>query len=163
MFAIGDHVVYPMHGAGVVQAVEEREFELCPTRYLVLNLFIGHMTVRIPVQNIEKVGLRPVSSVKKMREVKKVLQTDVQNNMKSITWNRRFTLYIDKMKSGNILDLAEVISILARQNAKKHLSTGERRLLGNARQILASEVMIVKSSDLETAEEWIDAALRQAS
>lgn len=99
MFAIGDHVVYPMHGAGVVQAVEEREFELCPTRYLVLNLFIGHMTVRIPVQNIEKVGLRPVSSVKKMREVKKVLQTDVQNNMKSITWNRRFTLYIDKMKA----------------------------------------------------------------
>lgn len=65
MFAIGDHVVYPMHGAGVVQAVEEREFELCPTRYLVLNLFIGHMTVRIPVQNIEKVGLRPVSSVKR--------------------------------------------------------------------------------------------------
>ena len=62
-----------------------------------------------------------------------------------------------------VLDLAEVISILARQNAKKRLSTGERRLLGNARQILASEVMIVKSSDLETAEEWIDAALRQAS
>lgn len=98
-----------------------------------------------------------------MRAVQKVLRTDVQNNMKSITWNRRFTLYIDKMKSGNVLDLAEVISILSRQNDKKRLSTGERRLLGNARQILASEVMVIKKSDLETAEKWIDKSLHLAS
>ena len=81
----------------------------------------------------------------------------------SITWNRRFTLYIDKMKSGNVLDLAEVISILSRQNDKKRLSTGERRLLGNARQILASEVMVIKKSDFETAEKWIDKSLNLVS
>ena len=98
-----------------------------------------------------------------MRAVQKVLRTDVQNNMKSITWNRRFTLYIDKMKSGNVLDLAEVISILSRQNDKKRLSTGERRLLGNARQILASEVMVIKKSDFETAEKWIDKSLNLVS
>ena len=163
MFVVGDKVVYPMHGAGVVQAVEERVFDSCPTKYLVLTMYIGHMTVRIPVQNLDKVGLRPISSLKTMRAVQKVLRTDVQNNMKSITWNRRFTLYIDKMKSGNVLDLAEVISILSRQNDKKRLSTGERRLLGNARQILASEVMVIKKSDLETAEKWIDKYLHLAS
>ena len=98
----------------------------------------------------------------KMKEIKKVLETEVSNNFKSITWNRRFTIYIDKMKSGDVLDLAEVISILERQDRQKKLSTGERRLLGNARQILASELMIVKNSSIESAEKWIDDALNIA-
>ena len=84
------------------------------------------------------------------------------SNLKSITWNRRFTIYVDKMKSGDVLELAEVISILARQDQEKRLSTGERRLLGNARQILASEIMVVEQSDFDTAEKWIDEALHIA-
>ncbi len=120
------------------------------------------MKVRIPVCNLEKVGLRPIIPQKKMKEIKKVLATEVVNNLKSITWNRRFTIYIDKMKSGDVLDLAEVISILARQDKQKRLSTGERRLLGNARQILASEIMIVKNSSIESAEKWIDNSLNIA-
>ncbi|HAT98735.1 MAG TPA: CarD family transcriptional regulator, partial [Acidaminococcaceae bacterium] len=70
-----------------------------------------------------------------------------------------FTIYIDKMKSGDVMDLAEVISILERQDRQKKLSTGERRLLANARQILASEIMIVNNSSLDAAEKWIDSAL----
>ncbi|MBQ8918525.1 MAG: CarD family transcriptional regulator [Acidaminococcaceae bacterium] len=162
MFAVGDKVVYPMHGAALVEDIEERIYEEKPTKYLVLSMLIGSMKVRIPLCNLEKVGLRPIIPKTKMKEIKKVLETEVSNNYKSITWNRRFTIYIDKMKSGDVLDLAEVISILERQDRQKKLSTGERRLLGNARQILASELMIVKNSDIESAEKWIDEALNIA-
>jgi CarD family transcriptional regulator len=162
MFAVGDKVVYPMHGAGQIEAIEERVYDEQLTQYVVLSMFLGNMKVRIPVCNVKKVGLRPISPQKKMKEIKKVLATEVVNNLKSITWNRRFTIYIDKMKSGDVLDLAEVISILARQDKQKRLSTGERRLLGNARQILASEIMIVKNSSIESAEKWIDNSLNIA-
>ena len=162
MFAVGDKVVYPMHGAGQIEAIEERVYDEQLTQYVVLSMFLGNMKVRIPVCNLEKVGLRPIIPQKKMKEIKKVLATEVVNNLKSITWNRRFTIYIDKMKSGDVLDLAEVISILARQDKQKRLSTGERRLLGNARQILASEIMIVKNSSIESAEKWMDNSLNIA-
>jgi CarD family transcriptional regulator len=159
MFSVGDKVVYPMHGAARVEAIEERIYDDKPAQYLVLSMFLGNMKVRVPLCNSEKVGLRPVIPKNKMKEIQKVLKTEVVNNLKSITWNRRFTIYLDKMKTGDVLDLAEVISILARQDKQKRLSTGERRLLGNARQILASEIMIVKDSSIESAEKWIDKAL----
>ena len=123
MFSVGDKVVYPMHGAGQIEAVEERMYEAQPTKYLVLSMFLGNMKVRIPVCNLEKVGLRPIIPKSKMKEIQKVLETEVANNLKSITWNRRFTIYIDKMKSGDVLDLAEVISILARQDKQIGKST----------------------------------------
>ena len=162
MFSDGDKVVYPMHGAARVEAIEERIYDDKPAQYLVLSMFLGNMKVRVPLCNSEKVGLRPVIPKNKMKEIQKVLKTEVVNNLKSITWNRRFTIYLDKMKTGDVLDLAEVISILARQDKQKRLSTGERRLLGNARQILASEIMIVKDSSIESAEKWIDKALNIA-
>ncbi|MBO5604237.1 MAG: CarD family transcriptional regulator [Acidaminococcaceae bacterium] len=162
MFSVGDKVVYPMHGAARVEAIEERIYDDKPAQYLVLSMFLGNMKVRVPLCNSEKVGLRPVIPKNKMKEIQKVLKTEVVNNLKSITWNRRFTIYLDKMKTGDVLDLAEVISILARQDKQKRLSTGERRLLGNARQILASEIMIVKDSSIESAEKWIDKALNIA-
>jgi CarD family transcriptional regulator len=162
MFSVGDKVVYPMHGAALVEAIEERVYEEKPTKYVVLSMFIGNMKVRIPLCNLEKVGLRPIIPKRRMKDIQKVLETEFVNNLRSITWNRRFTIYIDKMKSGDVLDLAEVISILTRQDRQKKLSTGERRLLGNARQILASEIMIVKNSNIETAEKWIDNALNIA-
>ena len=162
MFSVGDKVVYPMHGAARVEAIEERIYDDKPAQYLVLSMFLGNMKVRVPLCNSEKVGLRPVIPKNKMKEIQKVLKTEVVNNLKSKTWNRRFTIYLDKMKTGDVLDLAEVISILARQDKQKRLSTGERRLLGNARQILASEIMIVKDSSIESAEKWIDKALNIA-
>lgn len=156
MVKIGDKVVYPMHGAGVVEAIEEREFDSKPTEYLVLSMLLGNMKVRVPLRNLKKIGVRPISSPKEIKEVAEVLQKDRTTNIRSITWNRRFTIYVDKMKSGDVLDLAEVINSLTRQDSQKRLSTGERRLLGNARQILASEIMVAKKSDLEAAEAWID-------
>lgn len=163
MVKIGDKVVYPMHGAGVVEAIEEREFDSKPTEYLVLSMLLGNMKVRVPLRNLKKIGVRPISSPKEIKEVEEVLQKDKTTNIRSITWNRRFTIYVDKMKSGDVRDLAEVINSLTRQDSQKRLSTGERRLLGNARQILASEIMVAKKSDLESAEAWIDKYLNPAN
>ena len=88
--------------------------------------------------------------------IEKVLGTPVEFNAKGITWNRRFNMYLDKMKSGNVLDVAEVIHILQTQENEKKLSTGERRLLGNARQILVSEMMLVCGESQKDAEKWLD-------
>ena len=160
MFAIGDKVVYPMHGAGVVEAIEERIFDSRPTKYLVLSMFLGNMKVHVPLESVDKIGLRTVSDAKAVKKIEGVLKERTANNMRSITWNRRFAIYVDKMKSGNVLDLAEVIRILAVQDHEKKLSTGERRLLASARQILASELMITANSDLASAEAWIDKFLK---
>ena len=80
MFAVGDKVVYPMHGAALVEDIEERIYEEKPTKYLVLSMLIGSMKVRIPLCNLEKVGLRPIIPKTKMKEIKKVLETEVSNN-----------------------------------------------------------------------------------
>lgn len=80
MFSVGDKVVYPMHGAALVESVEERVYEEKPTQYLVLSMLIGNMKVRIPLCNMEKVGLRPIIPKTKLKSIKKVLETEFDNN-----------------------------------------------------------------------------------
>ena len=140
MFSVGDKVVYPMHGAGIVQAIEQHELAGEAVDYLVMVMLLTDMRVMVP--------LNP--------GIEKVLGTPVEFNAKGITWNRRFNMYLDKMKSGNVLDVAEVIHILQTQENEKKLSTGERRLLGNARQILVSEMMLVCGESQKDAEKWLD-------
>ena len=159
MFSIGDNVVYPMHGAGKVVGVEERMFANQPTKYLVLTMLLGGMKVHVPFLSVEKVGLRPVSDKKTVTKIAKVLKDRTGSNLRSITWNRRFAIYLDKMKSGDVLELAEVIRVLSVQDRDKKLSTGEKRLLTNAREILASEICIAKATSLDEAEVWIDKLL----
>ena len=138
MFSVGDKVVYPMHGAGIVQAIEQHEFAGEAVDYLVMVMLLTDMRVMVPLKNVERVGLRHIIS------------------KDEIPWNRRFNMYLDKMKSGNVLDVAEVIHILQTQENEKKLSTGERRLLGNARQILVSEMMLVCGESQKDAEKWLD-------
>ena len=97
-----------------------------------------------------------IRMLKEIPGIEKVLGTPVEFNAKGITWNRRFNMYLDKMKSGNVLDVTEVIHILQTQENEKKLSTGERRLLGNARQILVSEMMLVCDESQKDAEKWLD-------
>lgn len=159
MFSIGDNVVYPMHGAGKVTGLEKREFEHQSVKYLVLTMLLGGMIVHVPVLSVEKVGLRPVSDKKTITKISKILKDRTSSNLRSITWNRRFAIYMEKMKSGNVLELADVIRILSVQDHDKKLSTGEKRLLSNAREILASEICVAKATSLDDAEVWIDKLL----
>ncbi|MBP2655065.1 MAG: transcriptional regulator, CarD family [Firmicutes bacterium] len=154
MLAIGDKVVYPMHGAGVIEAVEEHEVLGLRQAYYILTMPYGGMKVMIPMKNADNIGLREVIGEPEVSRVIDVLQTaPIQVNA---NWNRRFNVNLSKIKSGNIFEVAEVVRNLMLQDRVKKLSTGERRLLDTARQILVSELVLACNMDLSSVELWID-------
>lgn len=157
MFEAGDKVVYPMHGAGMINSVEKRDDASGRVvEYFILNMLLGDMKIMIPTENVEQVGLRHVVDEKQLSDIENILTARPENTMKCITWNRRFNLYLEKMKSGDAFEVAAVVRTLAVQEEDKKLSTGERRLLNTAKQILLSEVMLVRSQKLEEADSWLD-------
>lgn len=156
MFAIGDKVVYPMHGAGIVKTIEKRERDGQNVDYLILAMLLGEMKIMVPVDSVDRVGLRHVIEVEDIDAVEKVLEERPDNYIKGVAWNRRFNMYLEKMKSGNVFEVADVIRTLQVQENEKKLSTGERRLLGTAKQILVSEVMLVKNAELDDVESWLN-------
>ncbi len=156
MFGVGDKVLYPMHGAAVIQDREEKQVNGKSVEYLVLDMLLSDMKVLIPVKNTEKIGLRPVVLQTTLPKVEEVLKARPENRMKQITWNRRYNLYVDKMKTGDIFEVADVVRTLAVQEQEKRLSAGERRLLTTAKHILLSEFMLVKDVDEKKSEEWLE-------
>ncbi len=157
MFVIGDKVVYPMHGAGIIENIENKEV-LGETRsYYILHIPYGNMQVMIPVANSDQVGIRPIVSSDKVDEVYKLLHegsTEMDEN-----WNRRFRENMEKLKSGDILEVAEVVRNLIRVDRIKKLSTGEKKMLANARQILVSEIVLTKEFSETEAIAMIDEAV----
>ena len=156
MFGVGDKVLYPMHGAAVIQDREEKQVNGKSVEYLVLDMLLSDMKVLIPVKNTEKIGLRPVVLQTTLPKVEEVLKARPENRMKQITWNRRYNLYVDKMKTGDIFEVADVVRSLAVQEQETRLSAGERRLLTTAKHILLSEFMLVKDVDEKKSEEWLE-------
>ena len=140
----------------IIKEIEQREQDGVLVSYFILQMLFENMTVSIPVDNAVRLGLRKVVPVEKLEEVAVVLHEipDVQS-IKSISWNRRFQVYMEKIKSGCILEVAKVYKILSILEHDKKISVGERRLLHNARQILQSEIMLVKDIDAAQAEAWI--------
>ncbi len=145
MFSVGDRVVYPMHGAGVIEAIEEKEILGARKKYYVMKMPLGEMKVLIPTDNITQVGLRGVIEREKVEEVFVVLQGE-QPKM-STNWNRRYRNHLEKIKSGDIFEVAEVVRNLMLRDREKGLSTGESKMLDTARQILISELILVQGMD----------------
>lgn len=145
MFKIGDRVVYPMHGAGVIEAIEEKEILGSRKKYYVMKLPVGEMKVMIPIDSILRVGLREVIDKGRVEEVFAVLRNP--NGEMSSNWNRRYRYHLEKIKSGDILEVAEVVRNLARRDRIKGLSTGERKMLENSKQIMVSELLLVQGID----------------
>lgn len=156
MFAAGDRVVYPLHGGAVVKNIECRECDGEIREYLILQTVFENMLVTVPVGSAAKIGLRQIVSEAELEQVVHVLQEipDLKS-IKSISWNRRFHIYMDKIKSGSIEEVARVFRILSCLENDKKISVGERRLLHNARQILQSEIMLVKNIDADQAGKWL--------
>ena len=160
MFEVGDKVVYPHHGAGTVVKKEVREVLGEKREYLTIKILHNDMTVNVPCENAEKVGLRKVIDEKMMRLVVKALTgggTEMPKN-----WNRRFKHNRDKMKTGDILELAEVVRNLSLRDHEKGLSTGEKQMFVKAKKILASELMYAKELDEDEAGVWLDEVLAGA-
>lgn len=145
MFSVGDRVVYPMHGAGVIESIEEKEILGALKRYYVMKLPLGEMKVLIPTDNIAQVGLRGVIQKDDVPQVFVILKGE-QPEM-STNWNRRYRNHLEKIKSGDIYEVAEVVRNLMLRDREKGLSTGESKMLDTARQILISELILVQETE----------------
>ncbi|HPD00426.1 MAG TPA: CarD family transcriptional regulator [Acetivibrio sp.] len=143
MYNIGDKIVYPMHGAGVIESIEEKEILGNKQSYYVVKIPIGEMKVLIPTKNVDGIGIREVISEEDADKVFSMLKNKTVSV--SSNWNKRYRENMVKIKSGNIYDVAEVVRCLMLRDKEKGLSTGERKMLNNAKQILISELVLVKN------------------
>jgi CarD family transcriptional regulator, regulator of rRNA transcription len=157
LFKVGDKVVYPHHGAGTVVKKENREVLGERREYLTIRILHNDMTVNVPTENAERVGLRKVIDEEMVGKVLKAL-TGTGTAMPK-NWNRRFKHNRDKMKTGDIFELAEVVRNLSLRDHEKGLSTGEKQMFVKAKKILASELMYAKQMDEDEAAAWLDDVL----
>lgn len=156
MFNIGDKVVYPMHGAGVIESIEEKEVLGETKKYYVLRLPVGDMKVMIPVTNYKDVGLRQVIDGDGVQRVFRILSE--QSTSMSSNWNRRYRANLEKIKSGNVYEVAEVVRNLITRDKEKGLSSGERKMLESARQILISELVLATEMNEDKTKSMIERA-----
>jgi CarD family transcriptional regulator len=161
LYDVGDKVVYPHHGAGTVVKKEQREVLGQKREYLTIQILHNDMTVNVPCENAEKVGLRKVIDERTVEKVLKAL-TGTGTVMPK-NWNRRFKHNRDKMKTGDIFELAEVVRNLSLRDHEKGLSTGEKQMFVKAKKILASELMYAKQMDEDEAAVWLDEVLSGVS
>ncbi|OLS02171.1 CarD family transcriptional regulator [Tissierella creatinophila] len=153
MFEIGDKIVYPMHGAGTIENIELKEILGEKRKYFIMKMPIGEMKVMIPIDNMQEVGVREIISKEEMEEVITILKGDKGKMPQN--WNRRFRLNMDKIKSGDIYEIAAVVRNLMLLDKEKGLSTGERKMLNDAKQMLISEMVLVCELTLEETEELV--------
>jgi CarD family transcriptional regulator, regulator of rRNA transcription len=156
-FAVGDKVVYPHHGAAVIEGKEKRVFDGQKTDYFVLRITYGDLKVSIPVDKADEIGLREVINDEEVEEVFAVLRK--KEARMPTNWSRRFKNHVEKLKSGDIYQVAEVVRNLSIREADKGLSAGEKRMLARARQILVSELTFALNVDEEAAELRLDDVL----
>jgi len=157
MFNIGDKIVHPLHGAGIVSDIEEKKVCGEVHSYYILKLPVGGMVVMIPVESCDAIGVRPVVSPEKADSIfsqLKGIRSDMTQN-----WNRRYRENMVKIKSGDLLEVAAVIKGLLERDAEKGLSTGERKMLRSAKQIFISEIVLSKGAKYEDVECRLDAEL----
>jgi CarD family transcriptional regulator len=156
-FKVGDKVVYPHHGAAVVERRETKEAFGEKREYLVLRLAYGDLTLMVPADNTEGVGLREVINDEEVEEVFAVLRK--KEARMPTNWSRRYKNHSEKLRSGDIYQVAEVVRNLSIRDKDKGLSAGEKRMLSRARQILVSELTFALAVDEETAEQRLNDAL----
>jgi CarD family transcriptional regulator len=159
-FAVGDNVVYPHHGAGQVIKKEAKEILGETRQYLTIKILHNDMTVMVPCENAGKAGLRRVIDEDTVKKVLAVLSDDVSEMPKN--WNRRFKHNRDKIKTGDIYELAEVVRNLAVREQDKGLSTGEKQMYTRAKKILASEMMYALEKTEDEAEAYLDDLLTRS-
>lgn len=150
MYQIGDKVVHPMHGAGVIDSVVQRKVSGKMQDYYLLKLSAGSMMVMIPTDNTEEIGMRPVVSGKEavaLLGAMEHIEVDMTQN-----WNRRYRENMVRLKSGDLLEVARVIKGLMLRDDQRGLSNGERKMLHMAKQILISELVLAQSLPYETVE-----------
>src|SRR5215213_7080733 len=160
VYEVGDHVVYPHHGAGKVQKKELKTVLGEERQYLTIQILHNDMTVMVPCENAGKAGLRRVIGEEAVKKVLSVLRDDVSEMPKN--WNRRFKHNREKIKTGDVYELAEVVRNLAIRETEKGLSTGEKQMYTRAKKILASELMYALDMEEDEAESHLEELIAEA-
>mgnify|MGYP000456610775 CR=1 FL=1 len=153
MFNIGDKIVYPMHGAGTIDSIEEKNILGETQSYYILKM-PGEVKVMVPVEKAEQVGVREIIDKSSADKVFNILLKDETEMNKN--WNKRYRDNMDKLKSGDIYEIADIVRNLSFKQKEKGLSTGEKKMLVNAKQILVSELVLAEKSNQEEIEERVD-------
>ena len=156
-FTVGETVVYPHHGAARIEEVKQRTVRGQRVTYLRLTILQGDLTIEVPAENVELVGMRDVVSAEGLQSVYAVLrQEDVEEPS---NWSRRFKANGEKLASGDVLRVSEVVRDLSRRERDKHLSAGEKSMLAKARGVLVSELALAKKTSEEEAGRLLDEVL----
>ena len=156
-FKVGDRVVYPHHGAAVIERKEKREMFGEKVEYLVLRVTHGDLTLMVPVEKAEEVGIRPPVSKDEVEYILDVLAK--KDARMPSNWSRRFKNHLEKLKSGDVYQVAEVVRNLSLRNRDSGLSSGEKTMLMNARRVLVSELSFSLNTSEEAVEKKLDAVL----
>lgn len=142
LFQIGDNIVYPMHGVGIIKAIEDKEISGKNQQYYVINMLIGNMQVMIPTDKILSSSIRPVTDILALKHIIHIFQHGESDRL--LTWKQRYKVNTDKIKTGKIQEGAEVIRDLMRMKKEKALNTSEKKMLDNAHEFLISELGVIK-------------------
>jgi CarD family transcriptional regulator len=156
-FTVGDTVVYPHHGAATIEAIEKRTVKGVERDYLVLRVAQGDLTVRVPSENVDLVGVRDVVNQEGLDRVFDVLRQPYTEE--PTNWSRRYKANLEKLASGDVIKVAEVVRDLWRRERERGLSAGEKRMLAKARQILVSELALAENPNEDKAEAILDEVL----
>jgi CarD family transcriptional regulator len=154
MFKVGDNAVYPAHGVTVVKRIEERDVGGKKKSFYVLQVVENQMTIMVPTDNAESVGLRGIISDKEVKRVYRILK-DRDVKIDNTTWNRRYREYMEKLKTGSVYEIAEVLRNLFLLRLNKDLSFGERKMLDQAKALLVREISLAKQSNEAQIEQEI--------
>lgn len=157
MFKVGDMIAHPMHGAGIIDGIEEKRVQGVTRSYYVLKIPTGGMVLWIPTDSCETIGVRPIVSADAVDAVIAAIpdvEIDVARN-----WNQRYRENMLRIKSGDLMEVARVIKCLVQRDGAQGLSTGERKMLHSAKQILISEIVLAKELSYEEAERSLSEAL----
>jgi CarD family transcriptional regulator len=157
MYKIGDKIVYPMHGAGIIEAIEEREIfeEIKP--YYIMQIVSEGLQILIPVDKVDDIGVRTIVTqpvIDEMIETLKLPMDEMEKN-----WNRRYREHLERLKTGDIFEVAKVVKNLILLDRLKGLSTGEKKMLNNARNFIVSEMVLIQDKDKQEILDLINSSV----
>ncbi|MBW1779782.1 MAG: CarD family transcriptional regulator [Deltaproteobacteria bacterium] len=155
MFSVGDLAVYPAHGVGIIEKIENQEISGCEQDFYVMRILDNNMIIMIPTNNVNNVGLREIINKRELPKLFSILKKrDV--TLDNQTWNRRYREYMDKIKTGSVFEVAEVYRDLLILRVEKELSFGERKMLETARTLLIKEISLAKDIGESQVEKDLD-------
>lgn len=160
MFNIGDKVVYPMHGAGTIESIEEKEMMGSIEKYYIIKMPVGDMKLMVPTSKAQNIGIREVVSKEDSNGVFKVLEKPKEPYVHDTNWSKRYNANVERIKTGNIYEVAEVVRELSHRHMERGLSIGEKKMLTSAKDILLSEMVLSQEEKHEVLDDMVENTIK---